>query len=65
MNKTVGSDISQAGRLLSDNELDAVNGGITGGCIRYPTILEPFLPPPSPGFVDQFASRLPSWVRPL
>jgi hypothetical protein len=54
---------SDAARLLRDDEVDAVHGGITGGCIRYPTILDPYVPPPSPGFVDQFASRLPSWVR--
>jgi hypothetical protein len=51
-------------RLLRDDELDAVTGGIVDGCIRLPTIVGPFVPPTSPGFVDQFASRLPSWVRP-
>jgi hypothetical protein len=61
-NETVGSVAAQ---LLRDDELDRVNGGIIDGCIRLPSILNPWLPPPSPGFVDQFASRLPSWVRPL
>ena len=52
-------------RLLSDNELDSVNGGIIDGCIRLPGLPNLIMPPTGPGYVDQFASRLPSWVRPL
>jgi hypothetical protein len=64
MSKTVDLATGAAGRLLGENELDSVNGGIIGGCIRYPTIL-PTLPPTGPGYVDPFASILPSWVHPL
>ena len=60
-NETIGSVAAHA---LRDNELDCVNGGIIDGCIPRPKILEQWLPPQS-GYVDQFASRLPSWVRPL
>jgi hypothetical protein len=64
MSKTVDLATGAAGRLLADNELDSVNGGIINGCIRYPNVL-PMLPPTGPGYVDPFASILPSWVHPL
>jgi len=52
--ETVTSDLSQAARLLRDDELGAVNGGITGGCIRLPTIT-PQLPRSPEPFRDVFA----------
>jgi hypothetical protein len=52
-------------RVLHDDELDIVNGGIINGCIRIPGLPDLIMPPTGPGYVDQFASRLPSWVRPL
>jgi hypothetical protein len=46
---------SQAARILSDGELEAVNGGITDGCIR-PSPITIFYPEPEPdGFRDLFA----------
>jgi hypothetical protein len=51
--------------VLRDDELDSVNGGIINGCIRLPGLPDLVMPPTGPGYVDQFASRLPSWVRPL
>jgi hypothetical protein len=34
--ETVMSDLGQPARLLQDHELDAVMGGVIGGCIRLP-----------------------------
>jgi len=51
-------------RTLRADEVDAVTGGIMGGCIRLPTLPIMTTPQPKP-FVDQFASILPSWVHPL
>jgi hypothetical protein len=59
------STTTQNIRTLRSDELDAVTGGVTyGGCIRHP-ILKIILPQEPGQYVDQFASRLPSWVRPL
>ena len=52
---------NQAVRLLQDNEIDAVNGGIIDGCIKLPGIVVHPLPPQG-GYQDPFASILPSWV---
>jgi hypothetical protein len=42
-------------RTLRDDEIAAISGGVTeGGCIRYPTVLFPWLPFPIPPFVDVF-----------
>ena len=65
MTKTLTSIREHGMRTLSTDELDAVTGGIIGGCIRLPDFLKIFLPSEPKPFVDQFASKLPSWVRPL
>ena len=52
-------------RELRAGELEAVNGGIIGGCIRLPSLIGGMLPTPPGPFVDQFAMKLPSWVHPL
>lgn len=46
-------------RALDDGELDAVTGGYMsdGGCIQYPTILNPWLPQAPKPFVDVFAKH--------
>ena len=62
MSKILTSTREPAIRTLQACELDAVTGGIIDGCIRLP-ILQMRLPGQIPPFVDQFASRLPSWVR--
>lgn len=49
-------------RALRSDELDAVTGGVLDNCIRLPSILV-VTPPSVPGFIDQFAKRVPSWVR--
>lgn len=51
-------------RELRADEVGAVTGGIMGGCISLAK-LKIFLPQEPAPFVDQFAKRLPSWVRPL
>ena len=64
-NHALASSLEHGMRALASDELDAVTGGIIDGCIRLPNILKLRLPSPPEPFVDQFASRLPSWVRPL
>ncbi len=46
-------------RALDNDELDAVTGGYLndGGCIRYPSILTPWLPQEPKPFVDVFAKH--------
>lgn len=51
-------------RELQADEVGAVTGGIMGGCIFLPKV-NIFVPQEPAPFVDQFAKRLPSWVRPL
>jgi hypothetical protein len=52
-------------RPLSQLELNAVCGGVTeGGCILPIKIVVLPVPGGDWVFVDQFASRLPSWVQP-
>lgn len=63
MSKSVSHD-EVAVRELRADEVEAVTGAILGGCIRLPTI-SAYLPQEPAPFVDQFAKRLPSWVRPL
>lgn len=63
MSKSVSHD-EVAVRELRADEVEAVTGAILGGCIRLPTISANLPQEPAP-FVDQFAKRLPSWVRPL
>jgi hypothetical protein len=65
MSKTeyLTSNIASDMRVLSDRELDVVNGGVTeGGCILLPGVPSRW-PQPDGGYVDPFASILPSWVR--
>ena len=58
------STTTQNIRTLRPDELDAVTGGIIDGCIpRLP--FQKILPRQPEPFVDQFAMKLPSWVRPL
>lgn len=45
----------QAVRALSDEEFDAVTGGIINGCIQYPTVLAPYVPSGQWTFKDVFA----------
>jgi hypothetical protein len=45
--ENVMSDLGQPARRLQDNELDAVMGGVIGGCIRLPSIVV-FPKPPQP-----------------
>lgn len=52
--ETMATDVSRAARLLRDEEIEAVNGGVTDGCIRLPTII-PFQPRPTEPFRDVFA----------
>jgi hypothetical protein len=49
-------------RPLRSDEMDAVTGGITNGCIRLPGIVVNQPDPPKP-FEDIFAKKLPAWVR--
>jgi hypothetical protein len=51
-------------RELRADEVDAVTGAIIGGCILLPKV-NIFVPQEPAPFVDQFAKKLPSWVRPL
>jgi hypothetical protein len=64
MTKTQNLSREPGMRVLRTEELDAVTGGIVDGCIRLPTIVVKLPSPPEP-FVDVFAPKLPSWVRPL
>jgi hypothetical protein len=60
--KTLSQTQDHSIRTLRADEVDAVTGGITGGCIRLSTLTVVTPQPPQP-FVDQFASILPSWVH--
>jgi hypothetical protein len=62
--KTLPQSHDHSIRTLRADEVDAVTGGITGGCIRLPSLITVAPQPPKP-FVDQFSSILPSWVHPL
>jgi hypothetical protein len=61
-NETIGSE---AAHVLREDDLDGVHGGILDNCIRLPGLPDLVMPPSGPGYVDQFAPKLPSWVRPL
>jgi hypothetical protein len=58
-NDTIGSDA----RVLREDEIDCINGGVLDNCTRLPGLPDLIMPPTGPGFVDPFASKLPSWVR--
>jgi hypothetical protein len=65
MSKTeyLSAEIASDMRALSDQELDVVNGGVTeGGCILQSGVPSRW-PQTDGGYVDPFASILPSWVR--
>ena len=55
--ETIASNVGPDVRLLRDDALDAVTGGvIEGGCIRLPVVLRPWInPDPTWTFVDVFS----------
>ena len=55
--ETIASNVGPDVRLLRDDELNAVTGGVTeGGCIRLPEVLRPWInPDPTWTFVDVFS----------
>lgn len=63
MSKPVSQD-GTAVRELRAEEVEFVTGAILRGCINLPTVSGLLPRDPAP-FVDQFAMKLPSWVRPI